>query len=178
MISAHPSQPGAFQLKAEFWTPRPLAEVFEFFADACNLQELTPPFLHFEVVTPSPIPMHVGTTIDYRLRMHGLPMKWRSLISAWEPPYRFVDEQVRGPYAFWNHEHTFEEQHGGTLIRDVVDYGVPGGWLVHSLLVRRDLTAIFRYRTQQMEQLFGRQETFHTDQESGRAVGDSTNCDR
>lgn len=158
MISAHPTQPGAFQLRAEFWTPRPLAEVFEFFADAGNLQELTPRFLHFAVTTPPPIAMHVGTTIDYQLRMHGLPMRWRSLISAWEPPHRFVDEQVRGPYSFWHHEHTFEEQNGGTLIRDVVDYGVPGGWLVHTLFVRRDLTAIFRYRTQQMQQRFGGQE--------------------
>lgn len=155
MIFAHPTQPGAFQLNVEFWTACPLAQVFNFFADACNLQELTPPFLKFHVVTPPPIAMHVGTTIDYRLRMHGLPMKWRSLISAWEPPFRFVDEQVRGPYSFWHHEHTFEERNGGTLIRDVVEYGVPGGWLMHALFVKRDLASIFRYRTEMMRQRFG-----------------------
>ena len=154
MISAHPTQRGAFQLTAEFWTPRPLAEVFEFFADACNLQELTPAFLHFQVLTPAPIPMSVGTTIDYKLRMHGLPMKWRSLISAWEPPVRFVDEQVKGPYTFWHHEHTFEVRDGGTLIRDIVDYGVPGGWLINRLFVQRELQKIFRYRTEQMLKRF------------------------
>lgn len=154
MIHAHPTLRGAWQLTAEFWTPRPLAEVFGFFADAHNLQELTPPFLHFQVLTPSPIPMGVGTTIDYRLKMHGFPMRWRSLISAWEPPFRFVDEQVRGPYTFWHHEHTFAEQGGGTLIRDIVEYGVPGGWLINTLLVRRDLQNIFRYRTEQMQRRF------------------------
>jgi len=154
MISAHPTLRGAWRLTAEFWTPRPLAEVFEFFGDAHNLQELTPPFLHFQVLTPSPIPMGVGTTIDYRLKMHGFPMRWRSLISAWESPFRFVDEQVRGPYTFWHHEHTFSEQDGGTLIRDTVDYGVPGGWLINTLFVQRDLRNIFRYRTEQMQRRF------------------------
>ena len=154
MINAHPTLRGAWQLTAGFWTPRPLAEVFEFFADAHNLEELTPPFLHFEVLTPSPISMGVGTTIDYRLKMHGFPMRWRSLISAWEPPFRFVDEQVRGPYSFWHHEHTFAEQDGGTRIRDVVDYGVPGGWLINTLFVQRDLRNIFRYRTEQMQKRF------------------------
>ena len=155
MISTHPTQRGAYQLTTEFWTPRPLSEVFEFFAEAHNLQELTPTFLQFEVLTPGPTPMGVGTILDYRLRMHGLPMLWKSLISAWEPPFRFVDEQVRGPYTFWHHEHTFEPQGGGTLIRDIVDYGVPGGWLVNTLFVQRDLRHIFRYRTEQIQRRFG-----------------------
>ena len=133
---------------------RPLPALFAL-ADATNLQELTPAFLHFQVLTPSPILMGVGTTIDYQLRMHGIPMKWRSLISAWQSPFRFVDEQLRGPYTFWHHEHTFEEREGGTLIRDVVDYGVPGGWLIHTLFVKRDLQKIFRYRTEQMLKRFG-----------------------
>lgn len=154
MISAHPTLRRAWQLTAEFWTPRPLVDVFEFFADAHNLQELTPSFLHFQVLTPSPIPMGIGTTIDYRLNMHGFPMRWRSIISAWEPPFRFVDEQVRGPYSFWHHEHTFAEQDGGTRIRDLVDYGVPGGWLINTLFVQRDLRNIFRHRIKQMQARF------------------------
>ncbi len=155
MIRPHPTQRGAFQLVTEFWSPRPLLEVFEFFADASNLQELTPHFLHFQILTPPPIAMGVGTTIDYRLQVHGLPVKWRSLISAWDPPFRFVDEQVRGPYTFWHHEHTFEERDGGVLIRDTVSYGVPGGWLIHTLFVRRDLRNIFRYRSEQMQKRLG-----------------------
>jgi len=155
MIDAHPTQRGAWQLRAEFWTPSPLAEVFAFFSNAQNLEELTPPFLQFHVRTPSPIALRVGTTIDYQLKMHGIPLRWRSLISAWEPPFRFVDEQVRGPYTFWHHEHTFEERDGGTLIRDTVDYGVPGGWIINTLFVQRDLQRIFRYRTEQMRKRFG-----------------------
>jgi ligand-binding SRPBCC domain-containing protein len=158
MIEAHPTQRGVWRLRAEFWTPCPLAEVFDFFADARNLEELTPPFLSFQVLTPSPIPMHVGTTIDYQLRIHGLPIRWRSLISAWQPPFRFVDEQIRGPYSLWHHEHTFEECDGGTLIRDVVNYSVPGGWIINKLFVQRDLQAIFDYRQQQMQKRFGGQQ--------------------
>jgi ligand-binding SRPBCC domain-containing protein len=150
-----PCSSGGYQLLTEFWTPRPLDEVFPFFADAFNLQILTPEFLNFRVVTPAPIEMHVGTTIDYQIRLHGIPIGWKSLISAWEPPFRFVDEQVRGPYKFWHHEHTFEVRDGGTLIRDDVHYGVPGGWLAHTLLVRRDLAAIFKYRSEKMQAQFG-----------------------
>ena len=150
-----PCSSGGYQLLTEFWTPRPLDEVFPFFADAFNLQILTPEFLNFRVVTPAPIDMHVGTTIDYQIRLHGIPIGWKSLISAWEPPFRFVDEQVRGPYKFWHHEHTFEVRDGGTLIRDDVHYGVPGGWLAHTLLVRRDLAAIFKYRSEKMQTQFG-----------------------
>lgn len=150
-----PCTSGGYRLLTEFWTPRPLDEVFPFFADAYNLQILTPEFLNFRVLTPAPIEMHVGTTIDYQIRLHGVPIGWKSLISAWDPPSRFVDEQVRGPYKFWHHEHTFEVRDGGTLIRDDVHYGVPGGWLAHALLVRRDLTAIFRYRNQKMHAQFG-----------------------
>lgn len=150
-----PCSSGGYQLLTEFWTPRPLDEVFPFFADAFNLQILTPEFLNFRVVTPAPIEMHVGTTIDYQIRLHGIPIGWKSLISAWEPPFRFVDEQVRGPYKFWHHEHTFEVRDGGTLIRDDVHYGVPGGWLAHTLLVRRDLAAIFKYRAEKMRAQFG-----------------------
>ena len=155
MIQAHPDQRGVWQLRAEFWTPRPLAEVYQFFADAHNLEELTPPFLGFRVLTPAPIPMRAGTVIDYQLRIHGFPIRWRSLISAWQPPFRFVDEQVHGPYTLWHHEHTFEERDGGTLIRDFVNYRVPGGWIINKLFVQRDLQAIFDFRREQIQKRFG-----------------------
>lgn len=156
-IISHPTIRGAYQLRAEQWLPRPLDEVFSFFADAYRLQDLTPPFLHFQVLTPNPIAMFSGTKIDYRLRLHGIPIRWQSEISEWQPPIRFVDRQLRGPYRLWYHLHTFEEQDGGTLIRDVVDYAVTGGSLIHWLIVRRDLLRIFTYRRQQLERFLGSQ---------------------
>lgn len=154
-ITAHPTIRSAFQLQAEQWLPRPLDEVFAFFADAYRLQDLTPPFLNFHVLTPRPVMMAPGTKIDYRLKLHGIPIRWQSEISDWQPPVRFVDRQLRGPYRLWHHEHTFETRDGGTLVRDVVDYAVPGGWLVDRLVVRRDLLKIFEYRRQQLDSFFG-----------------------
>lgn len=146
------------QLRSELWLPRPLSEVFPFFADARNLQRITPPWLSFEVLTPAPIEMRPGTRIDYRLRVHGVPLRWQSEITAWEPPYRFVDEQRRGPYRLWHHEHTFREQNGGTLCGDVVQYASRGGPLrplIEALFVRRDVDRIFRYRREVLEREFG-----------------------
>lgn len=137
---------GAFLLEAEQWLPRPLAEVFPFFADARNLERLTPPLLRFHVATPSPIEMRAGLLIDYRLRLRGVPMRWRSEIRAWEPPHRFVDFQVRGPYSWWHHEHLFEERDGGTVVRDRVHYRLFGGALVERIFVRPDLRRIFSFR--------------------------------
>ncbi len=139
--------------KSELWLPRPREEVFNFFGDALNLQAITPPFLNFEVLTPAPIEMRAGTLIDYKLRVRGIPLRWRTLISAWEPPHRFMDEQLRGPYRQWIHEHTFEERDGGTLARDVVRYSVFGGALVDWLFVRRDVEKIFAYREKRMKEL-------------------------
>jgi ligand-binding SRPBCC domain-containing protein len=141
-------------LAAEMWLPRPPAEVFPFFADARNLERITPPWLRFSVRTPEPIEMAEGTLIDYRLRLHGLPLAWRSEITAWEPPERFVDEQVRGPYRIWRHEHRLQAHDGGTIARDRVEYAVPGGALVRALVVRRDLERIFAYRRRALEQVF------------------------
>ena len=154
-ITAHPTIRSAFQLHAEQWLPHPLDEVFSFFADAYRLQDLTPPFLNFHVLTPRPVTMAPGTKIDYRLKLHGIPIRWQSEISDWQPPVRFVDRQLHGPYRLWHHEHTFEARDGGTLVKDVVDYSVPGGWLVDRLVVRRDLVKIFEYRRQQLESFFG-----------------------
>jgi len=144
-----------FTLHAELWLPRPRHEVFRFFADARNLETLTPAWLNFEVLTSAPIEMRPGTLIDYKLRVHGIPLRWRSEISAWEPPFRFIDEQRRGPYRRWIHEHIFEEREGGTLCRDRVRYVVFGGWLVERLFVRRDVERIFAFRRERLLEIFG-----------------------
>jgi len=135
-----------FPLHRTIRVPAPLEEVFPFFADPMNLDLLTPPWLRFRIVTPAPIAMEVGTLIDYRLSLHGIPIRWRTEITAFEPPYRFVDRQVRGPYREWIHEHVFEEIGGQTIIIDNVHYVVPGGRIVHGLFVKRDLRKIFDFR--------------------------------
>lgn len=143
-----------FELKTEQWLPRPLGEIFPFFADARNLQVLTPPWLNFEILTPGVIEMHPGTLIDYRLRLHGITLRWQSEITAWEPPHRFLDEQRRGPYRMWHHEHRFEEAGGKTLVSDHIRYAVPGGWLVNRLLVAPDVHRIFSWRREKLQELF------------------------
>ena len=144
-----------FEFRSSVLLPRPRGEVFPFFADARNLERLTPPWLRFAMLTPAPVEMKQGALIDYRLRLRGVPVRWRSEITAWEPPLRFVDEQRQGPYRLWIHEHRFEEAEGGTLAHDAVRYAVPGGWLVDRLLVRRDLERIFEYRCAELRDLFG-----------------------
>lgn len=148
-----------YRIERETFVSRPRPEVFELFADAGNLEELTPPWLSFEIVTPRPIEMAVGRFIDYRLKVRGVPVRWRSVISVWEPPVRFVDEQVRGPYRKWHHEHLFEERDGGTAVVDRVDYAVPGGpgleRLVHRWAVGPDVRKIFDYRRERLEAIFG-----------------------
>src|SRR5215210_1142135 len=109
-----------FHLRSSIWVPRPLNDVFDFFADAQNLDLLTPPWLHFEVLTPAPIAMRAGTEIAYRLKLHGIPLRWDSEIAEWEPPHRFVDVQRRDPYRRWVHEHQFSEHDGGTVVSDHV----------------------------------------------------------
>lgn len=143
-----------FTLACEIWLPRSIDDVFRFFADARNLQRITPPWLNFRVLTPDPIRMQVGTLIDYRLRIHGLPIRWQSEITAWDPPHRFVDEQRRGPYRRWLHEHTFLLSGGGTLVQDRICYDVPGGRLIQRLFVRRDLERIFAHRRAALTAIF------------------------
>ena len=144
-----------FEFRARTRVPRPRAEVFAFFADAGNLQELTPPWLGLEILTPRPIEMRPGTLIDYRLRLRLIPIRWRTRIAVWEPPRRFVDEQLRGPYRLWLHEHTFEEDGDGTLCGDFVRYAVPFGALANRLLVARDVRKIFAYRERRLQEIFG-----------------------
>ncbi len=141
-------------LASEVLLPRRREEVFPFFADARNLERITPPWLRFSILTPGPVEMREGALIDYRLRIHGVPVRWRTRIAAWEPPFRFVDEQVRGPYRRWMHEHTFEPMDGGTLCRDRVEYAVPGGRLIARLLIRPDVDRIFAYRREVLTALF------------------------
>jgi ligand-binding SRPBCC domain-containing protein len=142
------------EFEADLWLPQPRADVFGFFSDAANLDLITPPWVNFQMITRLPIEMHVGTLIDYKLRIHGLPVRWRSKITVWEPPVRFVDEQLRGPYQLWIHEHTFAERDGGTLICDRVQYAVPFDCLAYPLLVRGDVKRIFRYRSDTLRRRF------------------------
>jgi len=148
---------GEYRLTCAVTVPRGVEEVFAFFSHAGNLDRITPRFLRFEVLTPE-VEMGEGALIDYRIRVRGVRMRWRSEITAWEPVGRFVDEQVRGPYATWRHEHTFREVEGGTLMRDVVDYRPPGGALaplVNWLFVERDVKRIFAYRMERLEEILG-----------------------
>ncbi len=141
-------------LETEIWLPRPRAEIFRFFSDAGNLEVLTPPWLGFRILTPRPIEMKPGTRIEYRLKLRGLPLRWESEVTAWEPPARFVDEQRRGPYRLWIHEHRFDERDNGTLVRDRVRYAVWGGSLVNRFFVAPDLERIFAYRHKKLRELF------------------------
>jgi ligand-binding SRPBCC domain-containing protein len=145
-------------LQREQRLPGRPAAVFAFFADAGNLEAITPPLLRFRVVTSPPIVMGPGTLIRYRLRVHGVPLGWLTEITRWEPPHLFVDEQRRGPYALWEHIHTFEADGDETIMRDVVRYRIgfgPLGMLANRLVVRRDVERIFDYRAERVAQLLG-----------------------
>lgn len=142
-------------LETSLFLPRPLDEVFPFFAEAGNLQRITPPWVDFRIVTPLPIEMRVGALIDYRLKVHGVPIAWRTEITAWDPPFHFIDSQVSGPYWRWIHSHRFRETPQGTWVDDQVDFAVPGGWPVERLFVRRDLTQIFLHRQHATLAAFG-----------------------
>ena len=142
-------------LEREQLLAHPIDSVFSFFADARNLERITPPLLRFRVVGDEPIEMRAGTLIQYRLRLHGVPVDWLTRIEEWEPGRRFVDSQLAGPYRLWHHTHTFEERAGGTLMRDEVRYALPA-WPLGELaagLVRRDLASIFDFRRDNVESL-------------------------
>lgn len=123
--------------------------------DAGNLEKLTPPWLHFHVLTPLPVEMQVGVRIDYQLRVRGVPLRWQSEITAWEQDHRFVDEQRRGPYRVWRHEHLFERCGGGTRVIDHVRYAVHFDFLIHGWLVRPDVERIFAFRRKKLVEDFG-----------------------
>ncbi|MFQ5898133.1 MAG: SRPBCC family protein [Candidatus Methylomirabilia bacterium] len=145
-------------LETRLWLSRSRAEVFAFFAEPQNLAAITPRWLGFALIA-APRELEAGAVIDSRLRWLGLPLRWRSMIREYDPPYRFVDVQLRGPYDRWEHRHLFLEGDGGTWVEDRVTYRLPLGPLgrgVHSLLVRRQLEAIFAYRDARLLERFGR----------------------
>ena len=135
---------------------RPPEAIFPFFADARNLERITPPWLGFSVVTPEPIEMRAGTLIDYRLQLYGIGLSWHTEIALWDPPRRFVDVQLSGPYRVWHHTHTFTPDRDGTVMRDVIRYGLPFGplgELVRALFVRRALDDIFAFRRKEVARI-------------------------
>jgi ligand-binding SRPBCC domain-containing protein len=146
-------------LEREQLVPRPVDEVFDFFAQARNLERITPPWLGFEVLTPNPVEMGSGTLIEYRLRVHAVPVRWISRIEEWDSGRLFVDRQLRGPYRLWHHRHEFVASAEGTVVRDRVRYALPLGRLgelAHAAFVRRDLERIFDFRRAAVAQLLAR----------------------
>lgn len=147
-----------YTLKRSITVLAPLEEVFDFFSRPENLEAITPRTMRMTFLTPTPAPMHVGSTIDYLIRVQNVPLRWTTSIAEYDPPHRFVDVQLRGPYSFWHHTHTFEETSEGTIIRDEVRYAMPFGplgRLVHWLKVGRDLGYIFEYRKSIIDERFG-----------------------
>ena len=140
--------------ESQLWLPQSRDKVFAFFSDAQNLDLITPPWLHFRTVAPGLGEMRRGMVIDHRLRIHRFPLRWRSKITDWDPPARFVDEQIRGPYRLWIHEHRFEERDGGTVVHDHVRYAVPLDFFIHQLFIRPDIERIFAYREKKLREIF------------------------
>lgn len=148
-------------LRREQWIARPIDEAFAFFADAHNLEKITPPWLSFKILSMSTGSIEKGTIIRYRLRLHGISVHWRTEICAWNPPHCFVDEQTKGPYKLWRHTHRFEAHGSRTKMIDEVHYALAFGVLgriVHALKVRGDVVRIFDYRRQQIDAQFGQTE--------------------
>lgn len=146
-----------YTLMREQLLARPRREVFSFFSDAGNLERITPAFLRFRIVTPSPIAVAPGTLIDYRLSLFGVPFNWRTRIERFEPDTSFVDTQLRGPYSLWRHTHEFAEVRRGTKMLDRVDYALPLGPLgrvARALFVRVTLERIFDYRAEAIARIF------------------------
>ena len=151
-----PSQP--YKLVHEQLVPRKLADVFDFFSRAENLETLTPDWLHFKIESVNPQPVQKGTLISYKLRVRGLPLRWTSEIREWSPPTQFVDFQKRGPYKLWHHTHRFIAEGDSTRIVDEVLYALPFGPLgriAHAIIVKSDVENIFRYREMKIRELFG-----------------------
>jgi ligand-binding SRPBCC domain-containing protein len=152
------SPPRTHRLERTVLVPRPVEEVFAFFSDAANLEAITPRFLRFRILTPTPVEMRPGARIEYALSLFGVPLRWGTLITVWEPGVRFVDEQESGPYALWRHTHTFEPQGDETIVRDVVEYAIgfgPLGRAAHAVFVRRALDRIFDFRREAIGRALG-----------------------
>lgn len=143
------------RLDREMVVARPRDEVFAFFSDPFNLEAITPPWLRFRIESMSTPTIEEGTEIHYRLRIRGVPVRWTSRITLWDPPHAFVDEQVRGPYRLWRHFHSFEPRGAETVVGDEVRYAPLGGWFADRLLVRRELDRIFDHRRDRLAALLG-----------------------
>lgn len=155
ILSADERAPrGVMVLHRETMVPASLDETFAFFADAANLERLTPPWLNFAIRTPMPVTMRTGLEIEYEIRLYGVPIPWRTRIDAWEPGVRFVDRQLVGPYRWWHHEHRFEVTDAGTRVIDHVEYLPRVAWL-SSAFVRRDLERIFSFRQEEIRSILG-----------------------
>ena len=144
-------------LKREQLIARPRREVFAFFENPENLGKITPASVGFNILTPRPIRMKTGTVLDYTIHLLGISVRWTTLISEYNPPYRFRDVAIRGPYSFWHHTHTFEEAKGGTIMTDEVYYALPFGIfgrMAHFFCVRRQLNYIFDYRSRIIKEIF------------------------
>jgi ligand-binding SRPBCC domain-containing protein len=141
------------RLNTELWVSTTRHEVFRSFQDAAALESMSPPWVHCRMITPAPTEMRLNARIEYRFRLHGIPFRWEAVVTVWDPPYQFVDEQRRGPYRRWKHTHTFVEDHGGTMIRDDIEFEVSGGSAVGWLVVR-DLRKVFRFRHQALLLMF------------------------
>ena len=138
-----------YDLAWEQFVDQPIDKVFNYFSQPGNLEEITPPRLKFSIQTPYPIPMEKGSLIDYTIKILGFSVHWRTLITSYDPPYGFVDEQIKGPYVLWHHRHSFKDKNGGTLIRDSVRYSVPlgiFGRFLNFIWIQKDLKDIFAYR--------------------------------
>ncbi len=148
-----------YRIERSQTVPRPLEDVFAFFSDPSNLERITPAFLHFKVPTPAPIAFGPGAVIEYRLRLHGVPFRWKTLIEAVDAPRRFVDSQLTGPYRRWVHVHSFRREPGGdgTIVEDSVEYEMPLGplgRLARALFVRASLERIFEHRREAIARIF------------------------
>ncbi len=147
-----------YNIKFEQFIDLPINDVFNFFSKPENLSLITPPRLKFDILTPSPIEMKEGQLIDYSLTiMYFIKLRWRTLITDYEKPYKFVDQQIKGPYSLWHHTHKFEEKDGGTLIHDNVTYAIPFGimgQLIHAIYIKYDIHHIFEYRHKILNEIF------------------------
>jgi len=146
-----------YNLYFEQQVARPRPEVFDFFSRAENLEVLTPPWLNFKILDVKPQPVQEGTLINYSLRVHGIPLRTSEIVE-WEPPHRFIDLQLRGPYKLWRHEHRFEERDGGTLISDTINLALPLGLLgqlAYKIKAKSDIEEIFTFRKEKIRALFG-----------------------
>ena len=146
-----------FEINKTQFIEKPIEKVFDFFSKPENLEKITPKYLAFNIISSLPIKMKKGKIIDYTIRLLKFRVHWRTLITSYEPPYLFIDEQIKGPYKFWHHTHTFESKNGGVEITDKVRYAIPFGWLgwiLNFFWIRPDLEKIFNYRKDIIQKYF------------------------